>query len=425
MSEFAELENLFQQKFAQVSGALGKNSRRQGWNYFLSKGLPNKKQEAWKYTSLKSLSQQDLLPSLQKTTLKGLQKTFKELSNSDFHQILVSDGEIFMKPSDVKALKEKVKISFSDKASAQFLKNSRQQTQVLRQDSLEGLNSAFSKALVISVKEKTTLEKPLQVLFYSRQAKAQYPRLNIHLKKQSELKLIETYLSDGQKHFTDAVSEISLDEQASLQYLRVQSENKKTTHFGCSRIYLKAQANLESLVYSTGSLVSRHNLDVHCLGEGANAIVNGLTLGNADQHFDNSTRIDHVVGHCTTNQLYKSLLAGKSKAVFRGQVEIRPQAQKAFSEQLNKNLLLSKEAEADSIPQLNIYADDVKATHGSTVGQMSEEEIFYLLSRAIDRDKAVEMLSLGFVKDLVDRVSNAETRTWLEKNLETSYRELQ
>lgn len=414
MSEFVDLEILFKQKYAKIPGSFSKQSRLDGMKYFLSKGMPSKKDEAWKYTSLKKLSERELIPSAKKKL------DLPSLSNSQFHQIFVVDGEIYLKASDRKALKGKVTISRRDLTVTQALKHARRMTGKLRQDSLEALNSAFSQGICLFVHENAELKKPLQIVFSSR-----YPRLQAFISEGAKLNLIEAYFGDETKQFTDAVSEISIAKSAHLNYLRIQSENKNTIHFGCTRIFLHQQSHLESLVYATGAEISRHNLDIHCLGEKAEAIVNGLTLGGGDQHFDNSTRIDHAVGHCNTNQLYKSLLSGKSKAVFRGQVEIRPGAQKASSEQLNKNLLLSKDAEADSVPQLNIFADDVKATHGSTVGQMSEEEIFYLLSRAISREKAIELVSLGFVKDLEDRISNPKIRQWLAVHLERSYQELQ
>lgn len=425
MSEFASLENIFKQKFADARGSFGKKSRQKALDYFLVQGVPSKNEEAWKYTSLKSLTSKELLPKVDVNKTKFNFSNLKKFFNKNFHQIFVIDGELFLKPSDRSFLKNKVEISRRGLAVSKTIIKARKRTSVLRQESLEALNSAFSRGIFVRVADKVELKKPLQIFFYCDSQTAQYPRLQTFVGSGAKLELIETYAGGNEAHFTNSLTEICIDRHAQVSYLRVQDENKQAIHFGCSRFFLHEDSRLESLIYATGGKINRHNLDIHCLGENAQAFVNGLTVGGGEQHFDNSTRIDHVVGHCSTNQLYKSLLGGKSKAVFRGQVEIRPGAQKASSEQLNKNLLLSTEAEADSVPQLNIYADDVKATHGSTVGQMSEEEIFYLLSRAISREKAIEMVSLGFVKDLVDRISNVSTRKWLEKQLEKSYQELQ
>ena len=397
-------------------------AREQAHQIFLKQGIPSKKEEAWKYTSLKKLTVLDLVPSV---ASKNDQNLMNEHRHSKFHQIFVVNGQLFARASDKKKLAGALQISRKYKTLNKIFRQARKESGKIRQESLEALNFYHSQPLNIFVKPGSHLKKPLQIVFLSNSSGAQYPRIQLVVGKNAKMDLIETYVSSDKKHFTDAVTEIVLEASSQLKYLRVQTENKQTIHFGCTRVFLKENSNLESLTYATGAEISRHNLDIHCLGAAAKASVNGLTLGGGEQHFDNSTLIDHVVGNCITEQLYKSLLAGKSKAVFRGQVEIRPGAQKAFSDQLNKNLLISKEAEADSIPQLNIYADDVKATHGSTVGQISEEEIFYLLSRAIDRDKAIELLSLGFVKDLVDRVSDLDTRHWLLKNLEASYRGLQ
>ena len=209
-----------------------------------------------------------------------------------------------------------------------------------------------------------------------------------------------------------------------MNYIRIQEQGPAAIHIGRSRIYLEESSHLEAFSYATGASVCRHNLEVHCVGEQAFAQVNGLTLGSGSQHHDNRTLIDHAVGHCTTTQHYKSILDGQSRAVFNGQVLIREDAQKASSEQLNNNLVLSAQAEADTKPELMIYADDVKASHGSTVGQLNSDELFYFLSRAIPREKALEMLSLGFVQDLIDRLSNEQVRSWLSAQLLAAYQKM-
>ncbi len=171
-------------------------------------------------------------------------------------------------------------------------------------------------------------------------------------------------------------------------------------------INLEEEASLTTLSYVDGAQLSRHELSINLLGERAEVKSLGLTIAKGEQHVDHRTLIDHQVGHCQSTQIYKSILDDGSRVIFDGQVCIQQKAQKAQSSQINKNLLLSSKAEADSKPQLEILADDVKASHGSTVGQISAEELFYLQSRAVNKDLAVEMLSFGFCVDVLYQIPN-------------------
>ncbi len=421
------LQNAFQ-KFNQTVKAKAPwdTIRMNGFRYFESKGLPTKSDEAWHYTSLKSLPSEMLLPtSASKASAPAALK--KEL-NASFYKIVFFNGQLVESLSDLSALK-KVKVVTLDQvektSTLKSIRAARKDVQTLRQDSMEALNSAFAQSgIVIEIPAETVLSKPLQVLYVNDQKTASYPKTLVKVGARAKLSLIETYQAGDQKSLTSAVTEIVVEDSAKLEYVRVQAEGSSATHVGRTRLFLRQHANAETLSYSVGAALSRHNLEVYCLGTEASAQIKGLTLGSGEQHHDNSTLIDHVVGHCTTTQLYKSILDGKSKAIFVGRVQIREQAQKASSEQLNQNLLLTSQAEADSKPELGIFADDVKATHGSTVGQLNPDELFYFMSRAIPRDKAVEMLSLGFVNELIDRVSNEEIRHWLSEHLAASYRQM-
>ncbi|MNT16613.1 FeS cluster assembly protein SufD [compost metagenome] len=181
---------------------------------------------------------------------------------------------------------------------------------------------------------------------------------------------------------------------------------------------------MQSLAFSTGASLSRHTLEVSLKGEGSNSEILGVYAGRANQHIDNTTLIDHAVGACNTNQLYKGILDDSARSAFCGKVLIQKNAQKADSAQLNNNLLLSSKAEADSKPMLEIYADDVKAAHGSTVGQLDKEELFYLLSRAIPKDKAISMLSYGFLSEVIYKLNDESIQKWLSKHLDATFARL-
>jgi Fe-S cluster assembly protein SufD len=426
------LQNTFQ-TFNQTQKAQGPwgRIRQNGFRYFEQHGLPSKLDEEWKYTSLKNLPENLLQPQGSHTLAlpKGFKKTIEAYLNPDFLHLVFLNGILVESLSDLKAIKT-IQVKNLDAIGTtgvlKAIKKSRQQVVGrIRQDSMEALNSAFaSHGIVLDVPSNFSLGKPLQVLYYQNSDKATYPKTLVKVGAGSKLVLIETFAGGSQKSLTSAVSEFVIEKSAKLEYTRIQEEGAETTHVGCTRVFLSQESSFESLSYATGAALNRHNFDVYCLGEQAFAQINGLTLGTGKQHHDNHTRIDHIVGACNTTQLYKSILDDESRAVFNGKVVIRKNAQKASSDQLNNNLILSSKAEADSKPELDIYADDVKAAHGSTVGQLNPDELFYFLSRAIPREKAVEMLSLGFVNDLIDRVSSEEVRRWLAERLLNSYQKV-
>jgi Fe-S cluster assembly protein SufD len=230
------------------------------------------------------------------------------------------------------------------------------------------------------ISPNTSVDKVVNFVFYSSleggPAVMVNPRITLRIEKKSSLKFVESYF--GQKdarYFVNSQVQIEVQESAKLIAVRVQGESLRAVNVGRTTFTLGAAAHLHSLVFSTGAMLSRHNLEMELKAPEVFAIVDGVYLAKGSQHVDNSTLIDHQIGACNTSQHYKGILADTSRGVFNGKVLIRHGALKANSEQLNNNLLLSREAEADSKPQLEVYADDVKAGHGSTVGQLDREEL--------------------------------------------------
>lgn len=414
-----------------------KKIRDNGAQYFTARGLPSRNDEDWKYTSVTSLKEAkfSLLATAEKLS-KDLSVEAKAWLDKNFDQIVFVDGILNKQLStyknsqalEVSELGEAMTSKEKSKFLAQF-KLARKKVGKIRQDSFEALNAAHAfSGVVIKAKKNQSAGKPVQILFLQTQAgRAAYPKIYVVSEMGSNLTLLETYagvaskVNAPEKSFTNSVTEILVEPNARLEYVRVQSEALSDVNVGTTRVYLKEFSHLQSLSYTTGAQLSRHNLDVYCLGPQATAHLNGLYLVSGSQHTDHHTLIDHAVGECQTTQAYKGILDQTSRAVFNGKVVIRQDSQKASSEQINQNLLLSTGAEVDSKPELEIYADDVKATHGSTVGQLNAEELFYLLSRAIRRDLAIEMLSLGFVTDIVEKVDHLKVREFLREHLRRAY----
>ena len=201
----------------------------------------------------------------------------------------------------------------------------------------------------------------------------------------------------------------------------INNQNLSATDYIFSRIYAHAKnhTQIKTFEMALGAKIARHNLNLYLEGEQAQTSILGLSLLSDDQHCDHYTFIQHQKGHNESLQHYKSILADKSRSVFRGRVRIEQDAQKANSAQLNNNLLLSRAAEADSVPQLEIYADDVKAGHGSTVGQLNKDEVFYFLSRGISEQDAIKMISYGYAKEIIYKLESTELEKFALETLNT------
>ena len=235
------------------------------------------------------------------------------------------------------------------------------------------------------------------------------------MEENSEMKLLVHSMSFVNAS-ADAINievDCQLGPSARLNFVQLQNEDQDSFHFSQARVSLERQSQFKSLTLSLGNKLTRNYLDIQFKDKAAEATVLGLGVIDGQQHLDNYTFIQHQTGENNSNQHYKSILAGQSRSVFRGRVRIAPNAQKANSEQLNNNLLLTRHCEADSIPQLEIFADDVKAGHGSTVGQLNPDEIFYFLSRGISQLEAVRMLSQGFAKELIYRIDDELIQNYL------------
>jgi Fe-S cluster assembly protein SufD len=213
------------------------------------------------------------------------------------------------------------------------------------------------------------------------------------------------------------VTEIVLEENAILDHYSFQQESLEAFHIATLEVHQSRASNFSTHSISLGGALVRNDVNVVLNGEGGEALLNGLYVVRGQQHVDNHTRIEHAKPHCSSRELYKGILDEKARAVFNGRIIVRPGAQKTDSKQTNRNLLLSEEALANTNPQLEIYADDVKCTHGATVGQLSAEALFYLRSRGIDLESARNILTYAFASELTNRIKISSLREGLEKIL--------
>jgi Fe-S cluster assembly protein SufD len=289
----------------------------------------------------------------------------------------------------------------------------------LEADALTALNTAcFTDGAVVQIGPETIVDDPIVLLFITDAGQAPaitFPRLLVTLGQSAQARVVEVYGGQpGGAYFTNAVTEIALADNARLEHLKLQRESTADFHVGTLAAKLQRNANFVSHVVNFGGAIVRNNIDVLLAGEGAESTLNGLTVISGNQHVDNHTMLDHAQPHCPSHELYKAVLEGASSGVFRGKILVRPGAQKTDAKQNSKTLLLSDGAVMDSQPQLEIYADDVKCTHGSTTGPVDDEQVFYLRARGVPLAAARALLTYAFAADVLNRITHEPLRSVLE-----------
>ena len=228
--------------------------------------------------------------------------------------------------------------------------------------------------------------------------------------------MLESYVSTTDAgYFTNAVTELVLGDSAIVEHCKFQDESLSAFHIAAFHAHLGRSCNLISHSIATGSRLSRNNIRTALAGEGVECVLNGLYLTRGDQLADHHMIVEHAQPHCNSHEYYNGILDGRSKGVFHGRILVRQPAQKTDAKQTNKNLLLSEDATVDTKPQVEIYADDVKCTHGATIGQLNEESIFYLRARGIGAETARRMLIHAFAGEIIERVRHAPAREELDK----------
>ncbi len=278
------------------------------------------------------------------------------------------------------------------------------------EDGFTAVNTALMRdGAVVETQDDSGRDTPVHLVFMASGAspdRVSYPRTLALAGRNSRLTLVESYVGPPDaRYFTNAVVEIAVSEGASVEHYRYMTESEKAFHVGATRVRLDAGASFASTSFATGSRIARNDLNVHIDGEGASCLLKGLYLTSGSQHLDNHINIDHAKPHCSSDQFFKGILSGRSRAVFSGRVLVRKDAQKTVARQSDKNLLLSEGARINTKPSLEIYADDIQATHGATAGAVAEDALFYMRSRGLDEDTARQLLVAGFAAEIIDSIS--------------------
>jgi len=282
------------------------------------------------------------------------------------------------------------------------------------------LNTAFFQdGAFIYVPAGKTVEEPVHLLFVSTATEAgtaTNPRNLIIAEKSSHATIIESYVSTvNAPYFTNAVTELVIGENAVVEHCKFQDESPEAYHIAAFHAHLGKNCNFTAHSVVTGAKLSRHSIGTSLADTGVECVLNGLYLTRDEQLADHYMVVEHAKPHCNSHEYFNGILDGRSKGVFHGRILVRPDAQKTDAKQTNKNLLLSDDATIDTKPQLEIYADDVKCTHGATIGQLNDESIFYLRARGIGLEKARQMLIHAFAGEIIDRIRYAPAREEMDK----------
>ena len=388
--------------------------RLHGINYFRENGFPNQRMEDWRYTSVQTIArklfQVDAAPTGLELDLSGHQ-----IGGLDSHQLVFVNGRFAPHLSheigDIEGVSlmswEQALSSHSDQVEQLASSNSE-----LRHG-FEALNVAFSAdGYIVHVSDSVKLDKPVEMLFVSvgKQTTA-LPRNTIVLGKFAKANVLERHVSfDDEDTLVNASNKISLGEGANLHYHLLQGSSNKTKQVSTIDVDQAKDSNFLSCTMTLGGGLVRNNLTVSLNGPGAHCDMLGLYVTTAKQHVDNHTNVVHAAPHCTSRELYKGVLDQRSRGVFHGRIKVEQDAQKTDATQANNNLLLSNDAEIDTKPQLEIYADDVKCAHGATVGQIDETSLFYLRTRGIDLEMARTLLTYAFVNEVLECIDNVALR---------------
>ncbi len=392
-----------------------KNMRVKALSQFNRQGLPTPKEEDWKYTSVWPLRQQSFTHTPRQCDISEKEvNTQALLSQEQAYRFVIVDGVFSPDYSNLDHLPEGVTLRPLSQALDHAQPHLGKQIDI-SMPGFHALNTMLmQEGMVICLEDHVKMDKPVELLMIQ---SGQSGNLACHLRHvivlgaHSQLTLIEHYVGlRNMVSLTDTVSEVVLATGAQLAHYKVQRESTQAFHIGTLSASQGADSQWQTVSVSLGGSLTRHNIQTQLKGEQAYAEMNGVYLTDAAQHVDHHLSIDHAVAHTRSQALYKGVLRGESHAVFNGKVKVHQHAQKTDANQQNHNLLLSRDCEIDSKPEMEIYADDVKCGHGSTVGQLDEEALFFLRARGIDEATAKNILTCAFAADVLETISNPVIR---------------
>ncbi len=421
-------QDVYTDQFAQFSQAVERAEpawlsamRKTAIARFADLGFPSTRHEDWKYTNIRSLVSAEFRLSESSPQLTEERLSSVAFTDLGCPRIVFEDGKFAPQLSELAALPEGLRVlrlSEALQAEGKLIERHLGQYAAFENQAFSALNTAFlSDGAFIHVAPGKVIEQPIQVLFVSTGQAADsvsHPRNLFLIEENSQARIIETYASlDETRHLTNSVTEVVLGANAVVDHVKLQNESRSCFHVGRTQVLQERSSTYTNHNLALGSGLARNDIATVLDGEGGLCYLNGLFAADGSQHVDNFTIMEHVKPNCDSWELYKGVLDDKARGVFHGRIIVHPDAQKTDSKQTNDNLLISDNALVNTKPQLEIYADDVKCTHGATIGQLEKEALFYLRSRGIEAEAARSLLIYAFASEIVNRIVHQPLRDQL------------
>jgi len=378
---------------------------------FLKQGFPNRKLENWKFSDLNQIIKSNIgeLTFYNDYKKENQIDKIELISELEHNKIIIVDGKI-----------EKIDFKFEDQDKIEILVEQGEETIKENINSLINLNNAFSnKFCKIIIKKNYSLKKPL-VIYHSTnkntQSKNTNSRIDFKLEENACLRIIDIFKDNSEKNFLNIYYNFELDKSSILKNYKIDKSINNNVKYSYNHVKQEANSISETFILSSGSKFFKNEINCDLLGQHSSAFVNGIFDLDDENHHEIKSNINHLVENTKSYQLVKSVLEKKSKAVYQGKIFVSSEAQKTDGYQLSNAILLSENSEFNAKPELEIYADDVKCSHGSSSGSLDENSIFYLMSRGLNYKEAKKLLINGFLLDVIEKITDEEIKN-LIKNL--------
>jgi Fe-S cluster assembly protein SufD len=396
--------------------------RQAGFDRFAELGFPTTKNEDWHYTSVNEIADQEFtLLTARTDDVQEAQLAPFAFVEQHWPTVVVVNGRYAPHLSSLRDLPGGVTVETLAESWSRSKSLSSEVGRIASIDAaFTALNTAFLyDGVFIEIAKDAELSQPIHIMYVTDATAAKamiHPRTVIVAGRNSKASIVESYVSlSDAMHLTNAVTEVTVTRGANLSHYKVQREGQRAFHVGTIEVKQAQDSHYQSFSFAIGAALSRTNIYTSLDGEGCGATLNGLYMIGGEQHCDHQTQIIHAQPNCFSREVYKGILDDRSHGVFNGKVYVHPIAQKTDGKQTNNTLLLSENAKVDTKPQLEIFADDVKCTHGATIGAIDRQALFYMKSRGIDAVTATQLLTYAFAADVLETIELEPLKVELER----------
>lgn len=422
MGSYLEAFGQVQERTARQPAWL-RSLREEAFGQFCEIGFPTLKHEAWRFTSVAPIAKESFVLPPQGSIELTAEDLRPFVLSAAACRIVFVNGRFAPALSDSGSLPQGVEagsLAAEIDRNSTALESNLGRHLTLRGDAFSSLNTAFLEdGAYVRIARGTILAAPIHLLFVSTEsdvATMAHLRNLLIAERDTQADIVEEHISLGDgKFFLNVATELVAEENSVISHHLIENENRKSFHISTLQIEQDRNSNVSSHSVLIGGALVRNNVHPVLAGEGGLCLINGLFFGDGSQHLDNYMLVDHASPHCASHQFYNGILSGTSHGVFHGRIIVRKDAQKTDAKQTNRNLLLSDSAQIDTKPQLEIYADDVKCTHGATIGQLDENALYYLRSRGVDEHSARELLMFAFAGECTGRIRSLPVREHVEQ----------